>query len=152
MREQLVEVARGFTHPHRALWLVFDGPRENTQRIASESCTDGDHDDREHQEDPDKRKDERSAAAPRGELHLSFAPSADDWIVRRVKEVHGAAELGGRDPLGVGCMTSVAVVSGDRRLGNRARHHGAAVVSPRLFLAHCGVGGERRPGGERGPG
>ena len=31
----------------------------------------------------------------------------------------------------------IAVVSGDRRLTGKTRHHGAAVVSPRFFLDHC---------------
>ncbi|MCH7866758.1 MAG: NYN domain-containing protein [Myxococcales bacterium] len=54
---------------------------------------------------------------------LQFAPSADDWIVKHVR--------GAPDP------NTIAVVSGDRQLTGRVRHHGAAVVSPRLFLGHC---------------
>lgn len=56
-------------------------------------------------------------------LKLRFAPSADDWIVQQVRDSAWPSEI--------------AVVSGDRRLTGRARHHGAAVVSPRLFLQHC---------------
>ena len=52
-----------------------------------------------------------------------YAPSADEWLVRRVK----AAD----DP------TSVAVVTADRRLADRVRHHGARVVAPRDFLAQA---------------
>lgn len=57
---------------------------------------------------------------------LHFAPSADDWIVKRVR-----AEQDGPD------AARIAVVSGDRRLTGRAGHYGAAVVSPRLFIRHC---------------
>ena len=56
-----------------------------------------------------------------GRLHAVFAPSADDWLVRRVK----AAEQPGR----------VVVVTADRSLANRARHHGAVVLKPGDFLA-----------------
>ncbi len=95
MRERLVAFARRFPDPDAEIWLIFDGRRapENPER----------------------------GSQPR--LRLHFAPSADDWIVERVR--------GDGDP------SRIAVVSGDRRLTGRSRHHGAAVVSPRLFLAHC---------------
>jgi predicted RNA-binding protein with PIN domain len=56
-----------------------------------------------------------------GRLHSVFAPSADEWLVRRVK----AAEQPQR----------IVVVTADRRLASRARHHGAVVLSPGEFLA-----------------
>lgn len=95
MRERLVAVARCFPNPDAEIWLIFDGAR------AAESP-------------------ERSELP---KLRLQFAPSADDWIVARVREE--------RDP------AWIAVVSGDRKLTGRTRHYGAAVVSPRLFLDHC---------------
>ncbi len=95
MRERLVTLARHFPDPNAEIWLVFDGSRapENPER----------------------------GEQPRVRLH--FAPSADDWIVERVRGEEDASKI--------------AVVSGDRRLGGRSRHHGAAVVSPRQFLDHC---------------
>jgi len=67
-----------------------------------------------------------SRPAPRsdaGRLHSVFAPSADDWLVRRVKQ---APEPG-----------HVVVVTADRKLANRARHHGARVLTPGSFLARA---------------
>lgn len=52
-----------------------------------------------------------------------FAESADAWLVARVR----AAPDPGR----------VAVVTADRSLAGRVRHHGARVVSPREFLRRC---------------
>jgi YacP-like NYN domain-containing protein len=51
-----------------------------------------------------------------------YAACADDWIVARVRERAG-------EP--------VAVVTADRQLAGRARHHGARVVAPLAFLARC---------------
>lgn len=72
------------------------------------------------------------AAPPR--IHVAFAPSADDWIARRVR----AARTPDR----------VAVVTADRRLAGRARHHGARVVSPSAFLARCPAPPAREEAGE----
>lgn len=58
-----------------------------------------------------------------GRVRSVFAPSADDWLVDRVR----AAEAPDR----------VIVVTADRRLAGRVRHHGARVVSPREFLDRC---------------
>jgi hypothetical protein len=66
-----------------------------------------------------------AAGAPR----IAFAPSADEWLLRRVREAGPGA---------------VAVVTADRRLADRARARGAQVVSPQAFLARC-----RRPDGSR---
>ena len=55
-----------------------------------------------------------------GPLQSVFAPSADDWLVRRVKSAS--------DP------SRVVVITADRKLANRARHHGASVQTPRAFL------------------
>ncbi len=105
MRERLVAFARCFPDPHAEICLVFDGSR------APEVPARGDQ--------------------PR--VMIEFSPSADDWIVKRVRNAE--------DP------TTIAVVSGDRQLCGRARHHGAAVVSPRLFLSHCGAGAAAGDGG-----
>ena len=59
------------------------------------------------------------AADPAG-LRTVFAPSADEWLVRRVKDDSEPRRL--------------AVVTADRRLAARGRHAGARVVSPRDFL------------------
>jgi predicted RNA-binding protein with PIN domain len=52
-----------------------------------------------------------------------FAESADAWLVARVR---AAAEPG-----------RVAVVTADRRLAGRLRHHGARVIGPGEFLRRC---------------
>lgn len=64
-------------------------------------------------------------AAGEGGPRIVFAPSADQWIVSRVRASSEPGEM--------------AVVSADRQLGGRCRHAGAAVVSPRDFIAHCGA-------------
>jgi len=56
-----------------------------------------------------------------GRLHSVFAPSADDWLLRRVR----------RSPH----PERIVVVTADRQLADRARHHGATVQAPRSFLA-----------------
>jgi predicted RNA-binding protein with PIN domain len=61
-------------------------------------------------------------AAPRERPETVFASSADDWIVRRLREAKGER---------------VTVVTADRQLAGRARHRGAEVVSPLRFLARC---------------
>ena len=56
-------------------------------------------------------------------VYLEFAPSADDWLVRRVRASSEPQRL--------------AVVTRDRRVGGRAQHSGASVVSPAQFLGLC---------------
>lgn len=58
-----------------------------------------------------------------GRIQPVFAPCADDWMLDRVR--------GAEDP------RAVVLVTADRRLAGRARHHGARVVSPGAFLARC---------------
>jgi predicted RNA-binding protein with PIN domain len=62
-----------------------------------------------------------------------FAPSADDWLLEEVRRAE--------DP------TTITLVTADRRLADRARHRGAAVVSPRAFLDRCSGGDEPGSGG-----
>jgi hypothetical protein len=68
---------------------------------------------------------ERDAAEEAGgtDLRVIFASSADDWIVKRVREAAIPAQIG--------------VVTGDRQVAGRARHRGAHIVTPSDFLAHC---------------
>jgi len=61
-------------------------------------------------------------AARAGRVRSVFAPSADEWLLARIRE---------RDP------AQVAVVTADRRLAARARSRGAMVVAPAAFLARC---------------
>jgi predicted RNA-binding protein with PIN domain len=56
-------------------------------------------------------------------VHTVFAPSADAWLVDRARR---SDEPG-----------SLAVVTADRKVAGRCRHAGAAVISPRDFLALC---------------
>jgi predicted RNA-binding protein with PIN domain len=64
---------------------------------------------------------ERRSVRPR----VVFAPSADEWLLAEVREA--------ADP------SAIVVVTADRQLRDRVRHRGARVVSPRAFLARCGV-------------
>lgn len=64
-------------------------------------------------------------------LRAIFAPSADEWLLARVREAPDPAR--------------VRVVTADRRLASRARHHRAVVVSPRVLLDRCGGAAEASP-------
>ncbi len=52
-----------------------------------------------------------------------FAPSADQWIVDRVRSSPNSSAL--------------AVVSADHQVVGRCRHAGAQIVTPRDFIARC---------------
>ena len=71
-----------------------------------------------------RRPIEESASSSTERLRLVFAPSADEWIRIHIRDAARPDEI--------------AVVTGDRPVADRARHRGAQVVSPRLFLRHCG--------------
>lgn len=92
-RARVLDLASGLPDPDAEIVVVFDG------------------------EDPDE--------SPELPAHVQqvFAPSADDWLVRRVKQTPRGAP--------------VTVVTADRQLADRARHHGAEIVSPRTFAARC---------------
>jgi hypothetical protein len=102
-REALLERVRRFDGGAAAVVVVFDGP--------------------DARELPDPAPPEGAAGRPL----LVFAPSADEWLLRRAREA----------PPG-----RVAVVTADRRLAARARARGAVVLSPREFLARCEPEGE----------
>jgi predicted RNA-binding protein with PIN domain len=55
---------------------------------------------------------------------VRFAPNADDYIVELCAELRGQRD--------------VVVVSADRALIDRARHRGAARLSPWQFAEQCG--------------
>ena len=76
--------------------------------------------DGERSSDQDARRLRTSAGVP---VYLAFAASADDWLVKRVR--------GSSEP------ERIAVVTRDRRVGGRARHCGATVVTPARFLDFC---------------
>lgn len=92
-RTELLERAACFDDPAAEIWVVFDGS--------------------------DVEPEGSDARGPR----WVFAPSADDWLVARVR----AAENPGQ----------IAVVTADRRLAERARRRGARVVAPSEFLRRC---------------
>ncbi len=73
---------------------------------------------------------EREAPDPvGGRVRPIFTRSADEWLVARVRQSPEPGRL--------------VVVTADRRLAGRVRHHGARVVSPGEFLGRCGAAGER---------
>jgi hypothetical protein len=71
--------------------------------------------------DGERPAEERDGAGARE----VFADSADAWLVARVKAAPDPARI--------------AVVTADRRLAGRVRHHGARVVAPSDFLRRCEV-------------
>lgn len=95
-RGRLLELVRGFPDAANVV-VVFDGGRPAPR------------------EDP--------AVAATGDAHFVFAPDADEWLLRALRE---SAEPG-----------LVAVVTADRRLAARARSRGAQIVSPSQFVAQC---------------
>ena len=93
-REELVALAERFDDAEAEIWIVFDGSGP-----------------------------EAPAEAPASRVRQVFAPSADDWLLAKVRASEAPA-----------CL---AVVTADRAVAGRARHRGAQVVSPRSFLARC---------------
>jgi predicted RNA-binding protein with PIN domain len=100
-REELLERVRAFDDPTAEVWVVFDGPHP---------APEGD-------------------GAGAGGLRVAFARSADEWLLKRVRE-SAAGE--------------VVVVTADRPLADKARARGARVMSPHAFLARC-AGGQTAP-------
>ncbi|HVP31069.1 MAG TPA: NYN domain-containing protein [Myxococcota bacterium] len=98
VQQRVVDVAETFDDPRAEIWVVFDDARPGR----SERC----------------REPE-----PPSRVRLAYAPSADDWLVKRVRSASDPARL--------------AVVTADRQVQGRARHRGAQVVSPLAFLARC---------------
>ena len=99
-RHRLVELARRFDDPEAQVWVVFDGAH------------------------PPPEEAEGSAEEAKERVQVIFAPSADEWLLARLREAPSPDR--------------VVVVTRDRRLADRSRHRGARVVAPREFLSHCG--------------
>jgi hypothetical protein len=95
-RERLLERVRGFAEPGAEVWVVFDGP--------------------------DDRQGPEAETGPR----VVFAPSADEWVVARIRTEPDPARL--------------TVVTADRRLADRSRRRGVRIVRPLEFLARCESG------------
>ena len=94
-RERLVERVARFVHPTASeIWVVFDG------------------------DDPAGSREGQPSR-----VRTVFAPSADDWLVRRVRSAAIPADR--------------AVVTADRQVAGRSLQGGASVVAPREFLEHC---------------
>ncbi len=93
-RRELLARARHFDDPNAEIWVVFDGSR------------------------PAAAADEMSER-----VRTIFAPSADEWLVTRVRASPDPSQL--------------VVVTADRKLAGRTRHHGARVASPNEFLDRC---------------
>lgn len=103
IRERLLARVTGWPDLADGLWVVFDGAGPGwSMRIAGP----------------------RGAAGPEPRVHVVFAASADDWIVRRARRA--------TDP------TRVVVVSADRQVAGRARSAGCEVLAPRAFASRCG--------------
>jgi len=96
-RAELLERAGRLEDPEAEIWVVFDGLRPAQDEAA---------------------QDRRARPV--------FAPSADAWLLERLRAAPDPAQ--------------VRVVTADRRLAERARRRGARVVAPGEFLARCGDG------------
>ena len=92
-RARLLELAGAFDDPEAELWIVFDGPRP------------------------------APAMPETPRLRVVFAPSADEWLLSRLRSAPDPSRLG--------------VVTGDHRLAVRSRRRGARVINPREFLDRC---------------
>ena len=99
-RMELLCRIREFNDPGAEIWVIFDGPGADLQSSTSPAV-----------------------GSPHASVQTVFAPSADDWLVSRVRAAP--------DP------SRVAVVTGDRQVAGRARHWGAKVVTPGEFMARC---------------
>ena len=93
-RAELAARAAAFDDKGAEVWLVFDGPRP-AEDIAARG--------------PGVRR--------------VFAPSADEWLLERVRSSDAPERI--------------AVVTSDRKLAARARQRGARHVTPADFLARC---------------
>lgn len=94
-RRLLVDEVEKLAALSRPITLVFDGPDPVTDKEAS----------------------------PAEGIRVVFAPSADDWILSKLKD-RGATQ-------------AVGVVTADRRLAGKCRGRGAQLESPAAFLARC---------------
>ncbi len=92
-RSEVVTLAAGLGDDAE-VWVVFDGPEE---RCGESLGADG--------------------------VHQVFAPSADEWLLKRVKT--------STEP------SRIAVVTADRALVSRLERCGARVVSPTAFVGRC---------------
>jgi hypothetical protein len=92
-RALLLAHAASFEPPDATVWVVFDG---GSPAVRPEMP---------------------------GRTRVVFAPSADEWLVARVRLAEDPAQL--------------VVVTADRRLAARVRHLGARVASPAEFLGQC---------------
>ncbi|MEZ4333969.1 MAG: NYN domain-containing protein [Myxococcota bacterium] len=99
-REPLLERVTSWPEPADVVWVVFDGA-ESSWVV---------------------RLGDRRRAEPT--VHVVFARSADDWIVRRARRAPDPARL--------------VVVSADREVTGRARSAGCEILAPRTFVARCG--------------
>lgn len=75
-------------------------------------------------------------ARPAPGLQVVFAPSADEWIVKRAREAAKSEPA-----------VRIGVVSNDRKVAGRCRHVGAKIVAPAEFMAHL----RRDPAAQAGP-
>lgn len=100
-QRRLMERVEQFADPaYKEIWIVFD--RRGEKEGAGIDVTSND---------------------PR--IQVSYAPSADDWIVEQVQALSG--------------QRLVTVVTADRPLRDRTRQAGGTLCSPLQFLDRCRV-------------
>lgn len=120
-REPLLERVEGWPDADDVVWVVFDGagPQWSVRLGRSErSQRPGGLESAPVSNGADAASEPR---APR--VHVYFAASADDFIVRRARRAAAPDRL--------------VVVSADREVAGRARSAGCEVLPPRAFVARC---------------
>jgi len=112
-RNQLLDIAAGLDIVNAEIWLVFDGPYSEKKEPEKKESEEG---------KPEKEICGGDATPP-PHVHRVFAPSADDWLLERLKAEPNPS--------------LTAIVTADRKVADRARHRGAVIVHPRVFLERC---------------
>jgi len=97
-RDEVIALAAPLAASGARVFVVFDGPEER--------C---------------------GETEPAAGVHQVFAPSADEWLIERVKASGDPSRL--------------AVVTADRPLVSRLERCGARIMGPRRFYERCREGG-----------
>jgi hypothetical protein len=123
-RRALVELVGRACDSESAVWVVFDGPRD----------ADGETGADESEKDMGTEDRTGSGREANDKPRVIFAVSADDWIVQTVKS-RGAIDR--NDAPRTAEPNRTIVVTADRPLAGRSRHHGAEITSPADFVSRC---------------
>jgi hypothetical protein len=121
-RSELLDRVAEFEEREAEVWVVFDGPQADAQQAAQPARSEAKPSKDRTGVPEGERTSDGSSTEPGRRIRSVFAPSADDWLLARIRE---------SDP------QRTTLVTADRQLADRARHRGVAVVAPAEFLARC---------------